>query len=130
MPRTGARRRRESPVSLPSAERAAGRDARDTGGAELSSEDALRLEGVVLAAREIANLLGNDLTYVVGLLELIEQRDDLPADLRGPICTASRGLISAAGHIRQLEQVRRLAVKLTPLGVSLDLERAAAPDPV
>src|SRR5205823_4275032 len=44
--------------------------------------DQARLDGVRLAAREMAHLLNNDLAVAVGLVELLQGRSDLPPRLR------------------------------------------------
>src|SRR6188472_2170184 len=44
--------------------------------------DEARLDGVRLAAREMAHLLNNDLAVAFGLVELLHERRDLPDHLR------------------------------------------------
>ena len=83
-----------------------------------------RLEGVQLAAREMAHLLNNDLAVAVGLIELLQQRPDLPPHLRELLDDAAGSLDSAAHHISELQSVVRVATKETPAGQSLDLERS------
>jgi len=96
------------------------------------AEDALRearqhearLEGVTLAARELAHLLNNNLALAVGALELIQHRVTLPDDLHGLVVDASATLDVAVSHIRQFQQVVRVETKQTPGGPALDLERS------
>ena len=83
-----------------------------------------RLEGVQLAAREMAHLLNNDLAVAVGLVELLQQRPDLPPHLRELLDEAAGSLDSAAHHISDFQSVVRVATKETPAGRSLDLERS------
>jgi PAS domain S-box-containing protein len=96
------------------------------------AEDALRearqhearLEGVTLAARELAHLLNNNLALAVGALELIQDRVALPAELQRLVVDASATLDVAVSHIRQFQQVVRVETKQTPVGPALDLERS------
>lgn len=83
-----------------------------------------RLEGVQLAAREMAHLLNNDLAVAVGLIELLQERPDLPPHLRELLDEAAGSLDSAAQHVSDLQTVVRVATKATPAGLSLDLERS------
>jgi hypothetical protein len=86
--------------------------------------DEARLEGVRLAAREIAHLVNNDLAVAVGLVDLLQAQAELPADVRALLQNASTSLDAAARHIEQLQSVVRVVVKETPAGESLDLERS------
>lgn len=86
--------------------------------------DEARLEGVRLAAREIAHLLNNDLAVAVGYVDLLQAEAELPPDLRALLENASSSLVAAARHIEQLQSVERVVVKETPAGQSLDLERS------
>jgi signal transduction histidine kinase len=83
-----------------------------------------RLEGVHLAAREIAHLLNNDLAVAVGLVDLLQAEADLTPELRALLKTASASLDAATRHIQQLQSVERVVVKQTAAGQSLDLERS------
>jgi signal transduction histidine kinase len=86
--------------------------------------DEARLDGVRLAAREMAHLLNNDLAVAVGLVELLQGRDELPPRLRDLLADAADSLDAAARHIEDFQDVVRVAVKETPGGPSLDLERS------
>ena len=86
--------------------------------------DEARLEGVHLAAREIAHLVNNDLAVAVGVVDLLQAQADLPADVRALVQNASASLDAAARHIERLQRVVRVVVKETPAGQSLDLERS------
>lgn len=86
--------------------------------------DEARLEGVHLAAREIAHLLNNDLAVAVGLVDLLQAEADLTPELRALLKTASASLDAATRHIQQLQSVERVVVKQTAAGQSLDLERS------
>ena len=86
--------------------------------------DEARLEGVRLAAREMAHLLNNDLAVAVGVVDLIQAELDLPPNLLELLRGASRSLDAAARHVEQMQSVDRVVVKQTPAGQSLDLERS------
>jgi signal transduction histidine kinase len=83
-----------------------------------------RLEGVHLAAREIAHLLNNDLAVAVGFVDLLQTHSDLPEYLRDLMVDAISSLDAAARHIEEMQRVERVVVKETPAGQSLDLERS------
>ena len=99
-------------------------EGRPDGVLERRLRDEARLEGVHLAAREIAHLVNNDLAVAVGLVDLLQAQGDLPPDLRSLLESASASLDAAARHIEQLQSVVRVVVKETPAGESLDLERS------
>jgi CheY-like chemotaxis protein len=84
-----------------------------------------QLVAVTLAARELAHVLNNDLALPVGALELMKEDPALLPHLREIVEEAGAGLASAAGHVRRLQQVVRIATKDTPVGPALDLERSA-----
>lgn len=86
--------------------------------------DEARLEGVRLAAREIAHLLNNDLSVAVGFVDILQSEAALNPDLRILLESASISLDAAIRHIEQLQQVVRVVVKETPAGEALDLERS------
>jgi PAS domain S-box-containing protein len=88
-----------------------------------------RLEGVVLASREVGHLLNNDLAVAIGALELVEAQGDLPPRLRALLADLNDGLASAAEHVRQFQQVGRVEIKDTPQGPALDLERSIQTEP-
>ena len=95
--------------------------ARETETAEIARA---RLEGVTLAAREIAHLLNNDLCVIFGNLELLQADPDLPASLEQLIADALARAEAAADKIEKLRRIRRVVLKETPFGPSLDLERS------
>jgi len=86
--------------------------------------DEARLEGVKLAAREMAHLLNNDLAIAVGLVDMLQEHHDLPPHLLDLLDGAASSLHAAARHIEQIQGVVRVVVKDTPAGASLDLERS------
>jgi signal transduction histidine kinase len=86
--------------------------------------DEARLEGVHLAAREMAHLLNNDLAVAVGFVDLLQAQVDLPPHLLDLLRGASTSLDAAARHVEQMQNVARVVVKQTPAGQSLDLERS------
>ena len=72
----------------------------------------------------MAHLLNNDLAVAIGLIELLQQRPDLPPHLGELLDEAAGSLDSAAHHITEFQSVVRVATKETPAGRSLDLERS------
>lgn len=94
------------------------------GAIESRLREEARLEGVHLAAREIAHLLNNDLAVAVGLVDILHEHAKLPPDLQELLEGAALSLDQAARHIEQLQSVVRVVVKDTPAGQSLDLERS------
>jgi signal transduction histidine kinase len=119
-------------VQYPSAEgRADAGDDRGEHGAlgpmsviESRLRDEARLEGVRLAAREMAHLLNNDLAVAVGYVDLIQAQIDLPPHLLDLLRGASRSLHAATRHVQQMQAIVQVVVKDTPAGQSLDLERS------
>ncbi len=83
-----------------------------------------QLEGVLLAARELAHLLNNDLVVPAGTLEVLQYHASLPPDLRDLVNGAAAALMSATEHIQQFQRVVRIETKETPIGRSLDLARS------
>jgi hypothetical protein len=88
--------------------------------------DEARLDGVRLAAREMAHLLNNDLAVAFGLVEILHERTDLPPHLRNLLVEAVDSLDAVARHIEDFQGVVRVAVKDTPAGRSLDLDQSRA----
>jgi signal transduction histidine kinase len=86
--------------------------------------DEARLEGVRLAAREMAHLLNNDLAVAVGFVDLLQEQIDVPPHLAELLEGAASSLYAAARHVEELQRVVRVVVKETPAGESLDLERS------
>jgi len=85
---------------------------------------AARLEGIQLAAREIAHLVNNDLAVTVGTLDLLRTRRDMPAPVLELLDQALAGLSAASGHVERLQRVQRVVTRETPGGPSLDLDRS------
>lgn len=86
--------------------------------------DEARLEGVQLAAREMAHLMNNDLAVAVGLVDLVQARTDLPPQVRDLLSGAASSLDAVARHLAEMQTVVRVVVKETPIGTSLDLDRS------
>jgi signal transduction histidine kinase len=95
--------------------------------AQAAREEAARLEGVLLTARELTHLLNNDLAIVVGNVEMLGLRPGLSADEQSIIGDAEGGLQRVALHLRQLQQVSRVKTRETPVGPALDLEGSTVP---
>ena len=93
--------------------------------ARREAELAGRLDGVTLAARELAHLVNNTLTLPVGAIELLLSRADLPADIHELLEAAAADLDEIADQVRRFQQVVRVETKETPVGPSLDLDRSA-----
>jgi PAS domain S-box-containing protein len=83
-----------------------------------------QLQGVLLAARELAHLVNNDLVVPVGALEVLQYHPNLPPDLRDLVDEAMLALLEAAQHVQQFQRVVRVEIKNTPVGPSLDLARS------
>jgi DNA-binding response OmpR family regulator len=90
---------------------------------ERSQSDA-RLEGVRLAARELAHLLNNELAIAVTSVDLLLHRHDLGADVREQMDEVATFLDAAVRHVAQFQQVERVETKSTPVGPALDLRRS------
>jgi len=84
-----------------------------------------RLEGVTLAARELAHRINNDVTVAVALLELLRVHPHTPDELRELADDATVSLQRAVQTVQRFQQVVRVEVKDTPVGPALDLERSA-----
>lgn len=82
-----------------------------------------RIDGVLLAAREMSHLLNNSIAGAIGSLELLAAN---PGHERyqALIPGALTGLESAARHLRELQNIVRVETKQTPVGESLDLQRS------
>jgi hypothetical protein len=100
----------------------------DTGAAPTSpspdADGAAKLEGIRLAAREIAHLVNNDLAVTVGTLDLLRTRCDVPPQVRDLLDQALAGLSAASSHVEQLQRVQRVVTRETPAGPSLDLDKS------
>lgn len=59
-----------------------------------------RLDGMSLAARELAHALNNNLTLPIGVIELLLERPDLPRDIREMIAASASDLAAAEQQIR------------------------------
>lgn len=86
-----------------------------------------RLEGVILAAREMAHRINNDVQLAVGSLSLLEESEAVPSALRPIIATALERMLGLAEHVQQLQNVIRVETRTTPAGPSLDLARSLDP---
>ncbi len=87
-----------------------------------------RLDGVVLAGRELSHVLNNALTLPIGTFELLMARRDVPDDARELLQAAYEDLDAAEQQIRKFHQIVRVETKQTPLGPALDLERSTRTD--
>jgi PAS domain S-box-containing protein len=89
-----------------------------------SQQAEIRLEGVSLAAREMAHLLNNALAMPVGAIELLQQEPTVPPHLRRRVDQAARSLREIKRLIQQFQQVVRVETKETIAGPALDLVRS------
>jgi PAS domain S-box-containing protein len=85
-----------------------------------------RLDGVILASREAAHLLNNDIALPMGLVELMQMDPTLPEESRAMLGEIGRGLERLLKRVRQFQSITRVETKQTPLGRSLDLGRSSA----
>jgi hypothetical protein len=70
------------------------------------------------------HLLTNDLTLAVGAVDLARGRTDVTPYLSALLRDIESGLTAAEYHLRELQNVVRVATKNTPVGPSLDLARS------
>jgi GAF domain-containing protein len=66
-----------------------------------------RLDDLILAARELAHLVNNDLTLPVGALEILLDRPEHPPEIREMLTAAASDLTAAEQHIRGFHQLAR-----------------------
>jgi CheY-like chemotaxis protein len=90
-------------------------------------QEVARLEGVSLAARELAHLLNNVLAMPVGVIDLLQEHAAVPPHLRPLVDQAAASLTDATERIQQFQQGVRVATKDTIVGLALDLERSVRP---
>jgi DNA-binding response OmpR family regulator len=93
---------------------------------ERTQSDA-RLEGVRLAARELAHLLNNELAIAVTSVDLLQHRRDLAPDVHEQIGEVATYLDAAVRYVAQFQHVVRVETKSTPVGPALDLHRSTQP---
>jgi hypothetical protein len=85
-----------------------------------------KLDGVSLAAREMAHRLNNDLARTVCALDALAERGAISLEARLLVEQAQAGLEAAAADIRRFQQVSRVQTWETPFGPALDLERSSS----
>ncbi len=83
-----------------------------------------RLEGVLLASRELAHLLNNSLVVPVGNLDVLLRDPDLPGFCRALVQEIAEGLSEVTEQIDRFQQVTRVETRPTPFGPALDLARS------
>ena len=94
-----------------------------------SEQEQARLEGIRLAAREMAHLLNNDLTPAIGILAMLQRHPAVPPELRELVDNGLASLHTVSEHIRRFQQIRRVETKMTSTGPTLDLDRSTQPWP-
>ncbi len=87
-----------------------------------------RLEGVTLAAREVAHLVNNALTMPIAVIDLLSTRGDLTPLMQDMVQKAADGLTEAETYVKRLQRVVRVETKDTIVGPALDLERSVQPN--
>ncbi|HEY7064872.1 MAG TPA: hypothetical protein VII06_25585 [Chloroflexota bacterium] len=102
-------------------------DITDRKRAEQALQEAARLEGILIAAREIVHLLNNDLQHPTSLVDLLQEGSLSPERLQLLTAEASAALARAAHHVDQLRRVVRVATHETATGPALDLDRSTQP---
>ena len=90
----------------------------------LSGVDRQRTAGAQLVAREVAHLLNNDLTLLMGSVEMVRHAPEPPSTLEPLVDSALDGMSAAVEHVRQLQRLNRVTTRLGPLGPRLDLHRS------
>ena len=90
----------------------------------LSGVDRQRTAGAQLVAREVAHLLNNDLTLLMGSVEMVRHAQEPPSTLEPLVDSALDGMSAAVEHVRQLQRLNRVTTRLGPLGPRLDLHRS------
>ncbi|GIW10269.1 MAG: hypothetical protein KatS3mg061_1326 [Dehalococcoidia bacterium] len=83
-----------------------------------------RLEGVLLAARELAHRINNDIQLAVGSLSLLEEQEGLSPELRELIADSLQRVLHLAEHVHLLQSAIRAQARSTPAGPSLDVPRS------
>lgn len=87
--------------------------------------DVARLEGITLAAREMAHRLNNSLSIAIGSLDLLSEHPAMPPEAIELICGAIAALDVAATDIGRFQQLSRVETCPTPFGPARDLGPAA-----
>ncbi|MFN8532974.1 MAG: GAF domain-containing protein [Dehalococcoidia bacterium] len=91
--------------------------------------EAERLEGIDLAAREMAHLINNDLTGAIGVFELLLASPESVTRYEPLVRGALGNLLRAADHLQQFQSVARVETKETAVGPALDLTRSVGAQP-
>lgn len=90
----------------------------------ISGVDRQRTAGGQLVAREAAHLLNNDLTLLMGSMDIVRHAPELPSTLGPLVDSALDGMAGAAEHLRQLQRLNRVVTQTGPMGPRLDLGRS------
>ncbi|HET7768351.1 MAG TPA: PAS domain S-box protein [Chloroflexota bacterium] len=83
-----------------------------------------QLDGIRLAAREIADRVGNALVTPHIVLDVLAE-DPRAAEALAMLPRAKQGLKQAMGYLGKLQRVQRIATRETPVGPALDLDRSS-----
>jgi PAS domain S-box-containing protein len=105
-----------------------GRDVRGLLAEQGRARKVAQLDGAVKTARAICHQLNNDLSVVIGSLELMQINPvPIPPELQALFATANEGAERVTASIDQLSRIVRFEVVDTPVGPALDLSASAAP---
>jgi PAS domain S-box-containing protein len=88
-------------------------------------QEEARLEGVLLAARELADRMNNNLALALATIDVLEHRLQLPVDLTRMVGNAGLRLRAIVQDLERLCQVVRVETKQTPIGPALDLDKSS-----
>lgn len=80
-----------------------------------------QLDGIRLAAREMADRVGNALVTPTIVMDVLVE-NPRSAEALAMLPQASQGLRRAMGYLGRLQRVQRIATRETPVGPALDLE--------
>jgi hypothetical protein len=90
--------------------------------------EAARLEGVLLTVRETAQQLNDVLAEASGFAKLALLQSDETRRTHELLREATEGIETAISYVRNLQRVSRVAIKPSPVGPSLDLDRSVSPN--
>ena len=105
-----------------------GRDVTELLAEQRRARKVAQLDGAVKTARAICHQLNNDLSVLIGSLELMELSPvPIPTGMRGLLDTANEGAQRVTSSMDLLSRIVRFEVVDTPVGPALDLSASAAP---
>jgi DNA-binding response OmpR family regulator len=90
---------------------------------------AAQVDAIKLAARGLVDVVNNKLAFAMGVLELVQAEEGVPAPLQAMATDSMQRLAEAAQFNQQLERVVRVATRETATGPALDVTRSARRPP-